>query len=160
MTTAFQNNAFQTSAFQIDAVSGVIYAIDQNDTASLSGSVSGAVEVYGSISATDQNDVATILGTITSSFVPDTHDGFTKEEIVLRNSGNYQPSVRELEKYGYTQEQWDNNELVDDGWGGKINIEEFVITDTKTNINQFYIYIKYSISSLNVLDELSFVVTK
>lgn len=81
MTTAFQNNAFQTSAFQIDAVSGVIYAIDQNDTASLSGSVTSYVEVHGNISATDQNDVATILGTITSSFVPDTHDGFTQDDI-------------------------------------------------------------------------------
>ena len=38
-----------------------------------------------------------------------------------------------------------------------INIEDFIITDTKTNINEFYIYIKYSVSSLNVLDELSFV---
>ena len=82
MTTAFQNNAFQTNAFQIDTVSGVIYAIDQNDTASLSGSVTEAVEVYGSISATDQNDTATILGSVTS--VPssiDTHDGFNQEDI-------------------------------------------------------------------------------
>ena len=81
MTTAFQNNAFQLDAFQIDAVSGIIYANDQPDTASLAGSVSGTVEVYGTISATDQNDVAALLGTITSANVPDTHDGFTKEEI-------------------------------------------------------------------------------
>ena len=82
MTTAFQNNAFQTSAFQVDAVSGVIYAIDQNDTASLLGSVTAYVEVHGNISATDQNDVALLLGTVTS--VPsnvDTHDGFTKDDI-------------------------------------------------------------------------------
>mgnify|MGYP003346837955 FL=1 len=81
MTTAFQNNAFQLDAFQIDAVSGIIYANDQPDTASLAGSVSGTGEVYGTISATDQNDVAALLGTITSANVPDTHDGFTKEEI-------------------------------------------------------------------------------
>lgn len=81
MTTAFQNNAFQIDAFQVDVVTGVIYATDANDTASLSGSVTGAVEVYGSISATDQNDVATLLGTITSANVPDTHDGFTPDDI-------------------------------------------------------------------------------
>ena len=81
MTTAFQNNAFQQTAFQIDVVSGVISANDQPDTASLAGSVTGVVEVYGTISATDQNDVATLLGTITSANVPDTHDGFTKDDI-------------------------------------------------------------------------------
>lgn len=82
MTTAFQNNAFQIDAFQVDVVTGVIYATDANDTASLSGSVTGAVEVYGSISATDQNDVATLLGTVTS-VTPniDTHDGFTPDDI-------------------------------------------------------------------------------
>ena len=81
MTTAFQNNAFQIDAFQVDVVTGVIYATDANDTASLSGSVTGFVEVSGSISATDQNDVATLSGTITSANVPDTHDGFTPDDI-------------------------------------------------------------------------------
>ena len=81
MTTAFQSNAFQQTAFQIDVVSGVIYANDQPDTAALAGSVTEYVEVSGNISATDQNDVAVLLGTITSANVPDTHDGFTKEEI-------------------------------------------------------------------------------
>lgn len=81
MTTAFQNNAFQQTAFQIDVVTGVISANDQPDTAALAGSVTGFVEVYGTISATDQNDVATLLGTITSANVPDTHDGFTKDDI-------------------------------------------------------------------------------
>ena len=80
MTTAFQNNAFQLDAFQIGVVSGYISANDSPDTAALEGTVSGTVEVYGTISATDQNDVATLLGTITSANVPDTHDGFTKEE--------------------------------------------------------------------------------
>ena len=81
MTTAFQSNAFQQTAFQIDVVSGVIYANDQPDTAALAGSVTEYVEVSGNISATDKNDVAVLLGTITSANVPDTHDGFTKEEI-------------------------------------------------------------------------------
>ena len=56
MTTAFQSNAFQNSGFQVDPVTGVIYAIDQDDTCNLVGTVTG--------------------GEITV----DTHDGFTKDE--------------------------------------------------------------------------------
>lgn len=41
-----------------------------------------------------------------------------------------------------------------------INIEELTIADSKTNINQFYIYIRYSIQSLNVLDELTFTIAR
>jgi len=82
MTTAFQNNAFEIDAFQIDAVTGIIYATDANDTATLTGSVTEAVEVYGSISATDQNDTATITGSVTGVPVTiDTHDGFNEEDI-------------------------------------------------------------------------------
>jgi hypothetical protein len=56
MTIAFQSNAFQNSGFQVDLVTGVIYAIDQDDTCNLVGTVTGGnVEV-------------------------DTHDGFTKDE--------------------------------------------------------------------------------
>ena len=57
MTTAFQSNAFQNSGFQVDPVTGVIYAVDQDDTCNIVGTVTGGnVEV-------------------------DTHDGFTKEEV-------------------------------------------------------------------------------
>lgn len=57
MTTAFQSNAFQNSGFQVDPVTGVIYAIDQDDTCNLVGTVTGgSVEI-------------------------DMHDGFTKEEV-------------------------------------------------------------------------------
>lgn len=41
-----------------------------------------------------------------------------------------------------------------------IEIQDFTVAESTTNINQFYIYIRYSISSLNVLDELSFTVSK
>ena len=57
MTTAFQSNAFQNSGFQVDPVTGVIYAIDQNDSCDLIGTVSGGGEP-----------------------TVDTHDGFTKDE--------------------------------------------------------------------------------
>ena len=57
MTTAFQSNAFQNSGFQVDPVTGVIYAVDQDDTCNLVGTVTGgSVEI-------------------------DMHDGFTKEEV-------------------------------------------------------------------------------
>jgi hypothetical protein len=58
MTTAFQSNAFQNSGFQVDPVTGAIYAIDENDSCDMIGTVSGGGET-----------------TI------DMHDGFTKEEV-------------------------------------------------------------------------------
>lgn len=77
MTTAFQPNAFQNNAFQVDPVTGAIYAIDQNDSCS----ISAQVVISGSISATDQNDSCDIVGTVSDANKPDTHDGFTPEEI-------------------------------------------------------------------------------
>ena len=41
-----------------------------------------------------------------------------------------------------------------------INVLDFKVSESNTNPNQFYIYIRYSISSLNALDELTFVVSK
>ena len=57
MTTAFQSNAFQNSGFQVDPVTGAIYAVDQNDSCDIVGTVTG--------------------GEVTV----DTHDGFTKDEV-------------------------------------------------------------------------------
>jgi hypothetical protein len=76
MTTAFQPNAFQNNAFQVDPVTGAIYAIDQNDSCS----ISAQVVISGSISATDQNDSCDITGTVSQPSA-DTHDGFTPEEV-------------------------------------------------------------------------------
>ena len=77
MTTAFQPNAFQNNAFQVDPVTGVIYAIDQNDSCS----ISAETVISGSISATDQNDTCDIAGTVSQPSTVDTHDGFTPEEV-------------------------------------------------------------------------------
>jgi phage baseplate assembly protein W len=41
-----------------------------------------------------------------------------------------------------------------------ISIKDLTIAESKTDINQFYVYIKYQVTSLNVLDELSFVISK
>lgn len=77
MTTAFQPNAFQNNAFQVDPVTGAIYAVDQNDSCS----ISVQVVISGSISATDQNDSCDITGTVSQPSAIDTHDGFTPEEV-------------------------------------------------------------------------------
>lgn len=57
MSNAFQPTAFQNNAFQIDPVTGVLYAVDENDTGSFVGSVT------------------------TADVTVDTHDGFTPEEV-------------------------------------------------------------------------------
>ena len=57
MSNGFQPSAFQNNAFQVDPVTGSIYAIDQDDTCAIIGTVTGgSVEV-------------------------DTHDGFTRDEV-------------------------------------------------------------------------------
>ena len=54
----------------------------------------------------------------------DFEDGKANEVIKLWNIDGYEPSVRELESNGYTQQQWDNNEQVDCGFGEKIEIRK------------------------------------
>lgn len=41
-----------------------------------------------------------------------------------------------------------------------IEIVDFTVAESPTNLNQFYIYIRYSINSLNVLDELNFTISR
>ena len=55
-------------------------------------------------------------------------DGEEKEVVKFWNSGDFEPSVRELEQHGYTQVQWDKNEEVDNGWGGKTEIRKMDLT--------------------------------
>lgn len=103
--TPFSTNPI--SDIQLPKITGTIYAVDQNDTASLLGTVGypvdfgvisttdqndtceitgtvGAVGVTGTIDTTDQNDTCNIqgqVGGVTPTPTPDTHDGFTPEEI-------------------------------------------------------------------------------
>jgi hypothetical protein len=46
MANAFQHGAFQVNAFQEKIEDGVLYAIDQNDTGSFVGTVSGGIDVF------------------------------------------------------------------------------------------------------------------
>lgn len=45
-------------------------------------------------------------------------DNGDREHIKLWNSGDYEPSIREIKSWGYTQEQWDNNEIIESGYDG------------------------------------------
>src|SRR5690606_30597007 len=58
----------------------------------------------------------------------DFQDGGNTETIKLWDTGDFTPSVRELELWGYTEQQWENNELVDNGWGGKTPIKQMDLT--------------------------------
>lgn len=79
MTTAFQSNAFQLDAFQIDYVSGSISATDQLDTAAFVAFFGDVVT--GIISTTDALDTCAISAYIGTPVTPDTHDGFTPDDI-------------------------------------------------------------------------------
>lgn len=39
------------------------------------------------------------------------------------------PSRREFESWGYTEQDWKNNIEVDDGWGGKVGIRSEYLCD-------------------------------
>jgi hypothetical protein len=51
-----------------------------------------------------------------------TGDGY--DDIICLSCGGYNPSGREIERCGFTREQWESNALVDDGWGGKCTIRQ------------------------------------
>ena len=60
----------------------------------------------------------------------DFEDGYEKQVITLSGNGYYEPSIRELNRHGITQEQWDNNEELDNGWGGKTPIQDMDLFDS------------------------------
>ena len=74
---------------------GVISTTDSNDTASITGSV-GAAPATGTISATDGNDTASIEGFVGVPVTNDTHDGFTRKEI--ERARKLQAKIAKLEK--------------------------------------------------------------
>ena len=57
--------------------------------------------------------------------------------IEIWDSGDGTPSKRELEMYGYTEEQWENNSLIYDGWG-KSPIREVIVCDSHFESKQTY----------------------
>ena len=75
---------------------GVISTTDQDDTASITGFV-GAAPATGTISATDGNDTANLQGQVgVPTPTPDTHDGFTPDEI--RRAKALDKKLAKLEK--------------------------------------------------------------
>lgn len=62
-----------------------------------------------------------------------------KATIKIWDSGDYTPSNRYLESYGYTEEQWKNNVLVYDGWNGKAPIRSLdLVCDSHFESKQSY----------------------
>lgn len=45
-------------------------------------------------------------------------DGY-KTEVKLWDSGDFTPSERYLNEFGFTREQWDKNEVIDSEWGSE-----------------------------------------
>ena len=74
---------------------GVISTTDSNDTASITGSV-GAAPATGTISVTDNNDTASIEGFVGIPVTNDTHDGFTRKEI--KRARELDAKIAKLEK--------------------------------------------------------------
>lgn len=46
-------------------------------------------------------------------------DEYGESSVKIWRLGNYEPSDRQLSDWGLTRKQWDENALVENGWGGK-----------------------------------------
>ena len=55
-------------------------------------------------------------------------DGSFTTEITVWHNADFTPSVRELESWGYTEDDWEKNRNVDDGFGGKSPVRSLDIT--------------------------------
>ena len=56
-------------------------------------------------------------------------DNGVQADVKIWNTSDRTPSKRQLEAYGYTEKQWEENALVDSGWDdSKIPIREIDIT--------------------------------
>jgi len=73
-----------------------------------------------------------------------------KTEFDIWYSGSYIPSERYLEKYGYTKQQYENNELVDNGWGNKSPIREMdLVCDSHFESEETYLLAKFIVDAIN-----------
>lgn len=57
-------------------------------------------------------------------------DDGTETIFSIWSEGGGDPSQRELSDAGYTKKNWDDNILIDDGWGGKEPIQSAEVIDT------------------------------
>lgn len=65
-----------------------------------------------------------------------------------------EPSVRELESWNITQEQWDNNELVDSEWDGKIHVRDMdILCDSHYESKATYRLAKLIVNAVNNAEE-------
>ena len=76
--------------------------------------------------------------------------GLSTQVITLWDNGNFKPSIRQIERLGYTKEQYDNNELVDDGWSGKCTVKEAMgICDSHFESETTYEFARQIVKKLN-----------
>ena len=57
-------------------------------------------------------------------------DGQHRTSIEIWCNADFEPSDRELDLWRCTRQEWDENILIDNGWGGKSPIKEFAICDS------------------------------
>jgi len=60
------------------------------------------------------------------------NDGFSDEFMTFKCEGHGEPSSRQLKKWGITKKQWDNNEVVEFVFAGKMRAKELL------KISKFY----------------------
>jgi hypothetical protein len=62
------------------------------------------------------------------------------------------PSDRELEEYNYTRKQWNNNEMVDDGFGCEFPIQKSdIVCDSHYESQEVYQLAKRLVEFLNIV---------
>jgi len=49
-----------------------------------------------------------------------------EEEIILQDNADFTPSEREFNRDGFSKKEYEENILVEDGWGGKQPIQELL----------------------------------
>ena len=68
-------------------------------------------------------ELQSLKGKYYGTIIKITHEDYTTEVTIWRNA-DFTPSNRYLESYGYTEQQWTDNALVDNGWGELVPIRE------------------------------------
>jgi len=78
----------------------------------------------------------------------DFEDGSETTFRIWNSNGN--PSDRELATWGHTRRQWEENELVDNGWDGKSRIRSLdLLSDSHYEDQRTYELAKLIVDSIN-----------
>jgi len=76
-------------------------------------------------------------------------------EIKLWYNGTFHPSTREIESYGYTKEQYDEGEIVEDGWGGQSSVKDIIeICDSHFESEETLTLAQFIVGAINAICNL------